>query len=73
MSESPLPRLDALPPGTVVLVTGAARGVGAACAHRFAAAGAAVILADQRLPEAEQHAQASTARFLWYLWCSVAL
>lgn len=46
-----------LPTERVVLITGAARGIGAACARRFAAAGPAVILADRRLDEAEHLAQ----------------
>ncbi len=57
MSEPLSPSSDTLPSGAVVLITGAARGVGAACARRFAAAGAAVILADLRLPEAAHLAQ----------------
>ena len=38
--------------GKQVLVTGAAQGIGAACARAFAADGAEVVCADLRLPEA---------------------
>ena len=37
--------------GRVALVTGAARGIGAACARALAAAGARVICADLAAPE----------------------
>lgn len=39
--------------GTIVLVTGASAGIGAACARAFAAAGARPILAARRLPRIE--------------------
>lgn len=39
--------------GRIVLITGAARGIGAATAHAFAAAGATVVLADIDLPALE--------------------
>ena len=37
--------------GKVALITGAAMGIGVACAERFARAGAMTILADIRFPE----------------------
>jgi NAD(P)-dependent dehydrogenase (short-subunit alcohol dehydrogenase family) len=49
MTETALPTVqDVLPDGCVALITGAARGVGRACARRFAATGASVILVDRR-------------------------
>ena len=44
--------------GKVAVVTGAARGIGAACARRFAAEGAAVVVADILEEEGEATAQA---------------
>jgi NAD(P)-dependent dehydrogenase (short-subunit alcohol dehydrogenase family) len=45
---------QSLPSDAVVLITGAARGLGRACAQRFASAGATVILTDVRAEEVEQ-------------------
>jgi 3(or 17)beta-hydroxysteroid dehydrogenase len=42
----------------ICLVTGAARGIGKACAQRFAAEGAVVLLCDRDLPGAEKAAAA---------------
>jgi len=42
--------------GSVVLITGAAMGIGAACAGKFAQAGAGLILVDQNGPELERTA-----------------
>ena len=44
--------------GKVAVVTGAARGIGAACARRFAAEGAAVVIADILEEKGETTAQA---------------
>ena len=44
--------------GKVAVVTGAARGIGAACARRFAAEGAAVVIADVLEEKGEATAQA---------------
>ena len=42
--------------GKVAIVTGAASGIGAACARAFAREGAQVVVADVNLKGAEQHA-----------------
>ena len=42
--------------GKVAVVTGGARGIGLACAHKLSAAGARVVLADIDLDEAEKRA-----------------
>ena len=47
--------------GKVVFVTGAARGIGAACARRCAAAGAQVIVADRREDDVKDVADALNA------------
>ena len=44
--------------GKIAVVTGAARGIGAACARRFAAEGAAVVIADILEEQGEATAQA---------------
>ena len=43
--------------GKVAVVTGAARGIGAACARRFAAEGAAVVIGDILEEQGEATAQ----------------
>ena len=50
-------RLD----GKIAIITGAASGIGAASAKRFAQEGAAVVIADVRLDVARQTAAAITA------------
>ncbi|MFO0689114.1 MAG: SDR family NAD(P)-dependent oxidoreductase [Myxococcota bacterium] len=47
--------------GRVVFVTGAARGIGAACARRCAALGAKVVVADRRADDAKSVADALNA------------
>jgi NAD(P)-dependent dehydrogenase (short-subunit alcohol dehydrogenase family) len=49
--------LDALPADAVVLITGAARGIGRACALRFAAVGATIIAVDVRARDVERLVQ----------------
>ena len=44
--------------GKIAIVTGAGSGIGAASAKRFAAEGAAVVVADMRLRKAEETAAA---------------
>lgn len=48
--------------GRVVFVTGAARGIGAACARRCAALGARVVVADRREDDVEEVADALNAK-----------
>ncbi|MBY8840167.1 SDR family NAD(P)-dependent oxidoreductase [Streptomyces sp. SP2-10] len=50
--------------GHAVLVTGAARGIGAAVARRLAEEGGRVLLTDRDLPEAERTASALRRRGL---------
>ena len=52
--------------GRIAIVTGAGSGIGRAIAHRFAAAGAAVVAADLNLTAAEETAATSPDRIAPY-------
>ncbi len=52
--------------GRIAIVTGAGSGIGRAIAHRFAAAGAAVVAADLNLAAAEETATASPEQIVPY-------
>ena len=58
--------------GRTVLVTGADRGIGAACALAFAAAGAHVLAVDQHLPERTAAAAATGTGFFTPMRCDIA-
>jgi meso-butanediol dehydrogenase/(S,S)-butanediol dehydrogenase/diacetyl reductase len=53
LPQTPVARSAAPLSGKVILVTGAARGIGLACAQAYAGAGARVVIADRDLPDAE--------------------
>jgi len=61
-----VPQVNTALTGRIAIVTGAGSGIGRAIAHRFAAAGAAVVAADLNLTAAEETAATSPDRIAPY-------
>ncbi len=64
MTETPSATTTGRLPGTRVVVTGGARGIGGEIAARFASEGARVVILDRLVAEGEAHAAAIGATFL---------